>query len=216
MRLVVVTVAICACTTAAFAETAAPATAPAVTVSGSVALASRYVSDGVEYSTSGVIQPYVELGYAGFYAGVWATNAEKDLLGADSEIDYYLGYRGEAGTFYYDVGYGYYTYPGASELNSGEVLVSGGVGLNETVYLTAAFAYSDEFETLDSSLQVDYYTPVEGLSLTALYGDNDTWHYWSAGGSYALGDRVSVDLTWHETDLADVDGLFVLSLETTF
>lgn len=216
MRILAATIASFAWATFAGAETPAPAEAPTVTISGSLTFASRYVLDGIEYSTGGVIQPYVELGYAGFYAGIWATNADEDLLGADSEIDYYLGYRGEAGTFFYDLGYGYYTYPGASELNSGEVLVSGGVGLNETLYLTAAFAYSDELETLDSSLQVDYYPPVEGFALSALYGDNEAWQYWSAGASYAFSDRVSVDLTWHETDLTDVDGLFVFSLETTF
>ena len=216
MRIIAVTLATLASATVAAAETTATADAPAVTVTGTLTFASRYVSDGVEYSTGAVIQPYVVLGYAGFYAGIWATNAEEDLLGANSEVDYYLGYRGEAGTFYYDVGYGYYTYPGASELNSGEVLVSGGVGFDETLYLTAAFAYSDEFETLDSSLQIDYYTPLEGLALSALYGDNDTWEYWSVGANYAVSERFSVDLTWHETDLTAVDGLFVFSLETTF
>ncbi|WP_309667459.1 TorF family putative porin [Tabrizicola sp.] len=214
MRLLALTAATLALPTIAFAET--PADAPALTVTGSLTFASRYVSDGIEYSTGAVVQPYIELGYAGFYAGIWATNAEEDLLGADSEIDYYLGYRDEAGTFYYDIGYGYYTYPDASEFNSGEVLVSGGVGLQDTVYLTAAFAYSNEFDTLDKSLRIDYYTPITGVAVAALYGNNDSWNYWSAGASYAINDTLSADATWHETDIPDVDGLFVFSLTTSF
>ena len=216
LRLIALTAATLALPTIAFAETPAPAEAPALSFSGSVTIASRYVSDGIEYSTGAVVQPYVEMGYAGFYAGVWATNAEEDLLGADAEVDFNLGYRGTAGTFYYDIGYGYYTYPGASEFNSGEVLVSGGVGVQETVYLTAAFAYSSEFDTLDKSLRVDYYTPVTGLAVAAVYGNNDSWNYWTAGASYAFNETFSADVTWHQTDLDDVDGLFVFGLTTSF
>jgi uncharacterized protein (TIGR02001 family) len=233
MRLLAATFAGLALTTAASAQTAAPAgpsttdlaearevteSAPAnaLTVTGTLTFASRYVSDGIEYSTGGVVQPYVELGYAGFYAGIWATNAAEELLGSDSEVDYHLGYRGEVGAFYYDVGYGYYTYPGASDLNSSEWLLNGGVGLNETIYLTAGFAYSTEFETLDSSLLVDYYTPIEGLSLAASYGYNDAWSYWTIGAGYAFTEAVSVDLTWNDTDIDDLDGVLVFALSTSF
>ncbi len=216
MRLALLSAASFAFPSIGLAEIAAdPAPVAGVTVSTTLTFATRYVSDGIEYSDGAVVQPYVELGFGGFYAGIWATNAAEELLGADSEVDYYIGYRGEAGAFYYDVGYGYYTYPGASGLNSGEVLASGGFGVNESLYLTAYFAYSDEFETLDSTLQVDYYTPVEGLAVAATYGDNESWRYWSVGGSYALGKTVSADVTWHDTDLDDT-GLLVAGVTFTF
>ncbi|MCX7289313.1 MAG: TorF family putative porin [Rhodobacterales bacterium] len=216
MRLNLLAAASFAFPAAAFAETSADAAAAdGVTLSTSLTFASRYVSDGIEYSDGVVVQPYVELGYAGFYAGIWATNASEELLGAESEVDYYIGYRGEAGAFYYDVGYGYYTYPGASEFNSGEVLVSGGFGANASLYLTAYLAYANEAETLDTSLRVDYYSPVEGLALAATYGDNDSWRYWTVGTNYALNDMVTADVTWHDTDL-DGTGTLVAGLTFTF
>ncbi|MGL4319985.1 MAG: TorF family putative porin, partial [Paracoccaceae bacterium] len=129
MRLITLVVAGLALPVLAHAETTE--TDSGVTLTGSLTFGSAYVSDGIEYSDGPVIQPYVELGYGGFYAGVWASNAEETLLGDDTEIDFYIGYRGEAGVFYYDVGYGYYTYPNASEFNAGEVLISGGAGLSE-------------------------------------------------------------------------------------
>jgi uncharacterized protein (TIGR02001 family) len=233
MRLFALTTASLAFATAASADTAAtsgpsnieiaesvPAieapAANALSFSSTITFASRYVSDGVAYSDGPVIQPYVELGFGGFYAGVWATNASADLLGADSEVDFYVGYRGEAGTFYYDVGYGYYTYPGLSSQNSGEVLASGGVGFNETVYVTAYLAYANEAETLDKSLRVDYSTPVSGLAVAATVGDNESWRYWSAGASYAVNDMITADVTWHDTDLVDTDGLFVAGVTFSF
>ena len=184
--------------------------------SGSVTVATAYVSDGLEYSDGLVVQPYLELGYAGFYAGIWATNAEEDLLGASSEVDFYIGYRGEAGSFYYDIGYGYYVYPGASGFNSGEVLVSGGVGLSDALFATVYLAYSPDFETLDRSLGIDYYGPVDGLSLAATLGNNESWRYWSVGASYALSETISASLTWHDTDLVDTDGLLVAGLNISF
>jgi uncharacterized protein (TIGR02001 family) len=185
-------------------------------VTGSLTLASRYVSDGVEYSTGGVVQPYIELGYAGLYAGIWATNASAELLGSDSEIDYYLGYRNEVGVSYYDVGYGYYTYPDATDPNSGEWLVSAGAGLSETLFLTTSFAYSTEFETLDSTLLVDYYTPLYGLSLAASYGYNDVWNYWSIGCGYAFNETISVDVSWNDTTIDDLVGVLLVQLTADF
>jgi uncharacterized protein (TIGR02001 family) len=187
-----------------------------VTFSGSLTFASQYVSSGIAYSDGLAVQPYLELGLGGFYAGVWASNGDADLLGADSEIDLYIGYRGEAGVFYYDVGYGYYTYPGASEFNTGEVLLSGGAGLNDSLYVTAYMSYSNDFDTFDTSVLLDWYTPVEGLALAALAGDNESWRYWSVGGSYALSESFSIELEWQDTDLDDVDGLVVGGLTLTF
>ena len=104
MRLIALAAASLALPCLAHAETAT--TDGGFTVTGSLTFGSAYASDGIEYSDGPVIQPYVELGFGGFYAGLFATNAEEALLGADSEVDLYLGYRGEVGAFYYDIGYG--------------------------------------------------------------------------------------------------------------
>ncbi len=214
MRLIALVAASFALPGLAHAETAA--TESGVTVTGSLTFATAYVSDGIEYSDGPVIQPYVELGFGGFYAGVWASNAEETLLGADSEVDFYIGYRGEAGAFYYDVGYGYYTFPDASEFNAGEVLVSGGAGLSEALFVTAYLGYANETGILDRSLRVDYYGPVEGLALAASVGDNESWQYWTVGASYALSETISADVTWHDTDIVDTKGLLVGGLTVSF
>jgi uncharacterized protein (TIGR02001 family) len=195
-----------------------------ISVTGSLTFGSAYVSDGIEYSDGPVIQPYVEVGAGGFYAGLWASNAEETLLGASSEVDVYVGYRGEAGAFYYDIGYGYYTYPGASEFNSGEVLVNAGAGLSETFFLTGYLGYADETSILDLSVRADYYTPVEGLSLVAIFGDREgsdadfilAYQYWSVGGSYTLTEAMTLDLTWHDTDIEGLDGLAVGAFTISF
>ena len=214
MRLIAFTAAMLVMPTLAHAETAT--TDGGVTFSGSLTFGTAYVSDGIAYSDGPVVQPYVEFGFGGFYAGLWASNAEEALLGANSEIDIYLGYRGEAGAFYYDIGYGYYTYPGASELNAGEVLVSGGAGLSEALFVTAYLGYANDTDTLDRSLRVDYYGPVDAFALAATIGDNESARYWSVGASYALSEFISAELTWHDTDLVDTKGLLVGGLTISF
>lgn len=222
MRLIALFAASLALPGLAHAETAA--TEGGVTVTGSLTFASAYVSDGIEYSDGPVIQPYVELGFGGFYAGVWASNAEETLLGDDSEVDLYIGYRGEAGAFFYDVGYGYYTYPNASEFNAGEVLVSGGLGLSEALFVTAYLGYANETGILDRSVRVDYYTPIKGFALAASFGDRegseadfiDPWQYWTVGANYALSETISADLTWHDTDIVDTKDILVGGLTLSF
>jgi uncharacterized protein (TIGR02001 family) len=187
-----------------------------VTVTGSLTFSSAYVSDGIEYSDGPVIQPYVELGFGGFYAGVWASNADETLLGADTEVDLYFGYRGEAGAFYYDIGYGYYILPGASDLNSDEILLSVVVGPSETLSVTAGLGYADETDILDKSLSVEYLGLNKGVALTASFGDNESWRYWNIGASYALSEFFSADLSWQDTDIPDGKGLVVASLTYAF
>lgn len=92
--------------------TSIPATAMAqeFTTSGGVAITSEYVSQGLKFSDGPAVQAYVQLNYGGFYAGMWGSSTDEDLLFAKSEVDYYIGYVGEVGAFYYDVGVAYYTF----------------------------------------------------------------------------------------------------------
>jgi uncharacterized protein (TIGR02001 family) len=122
-------------------------TAQELSVSAGASIVSEYMSQGFELSDGAALQPYIELGYGGFYAGIWATHTDADSAGATREIDYYLGYRGEAGSFFYDVGYAYYTYDTISFAEEyGEVLLSAGYGLTESFFLTVDYGYAAEFE----------------------------------------------------------------------
>jgi uncharacterized protein (TIGR02001 family) len=182
----------------------------------SATFASQYVSDGIEYSDGPVIQPYIEFGYLGFYLGIWASTADEELLGSDTEVDYYIGYRGEAGAFYYDVSYAYYSYPGASEFNSDEWVFVGGVGLADQFFPNIGLSYAPETEVLTAEAGIDYFTPIEGLSLSANYGNvsNGGYNFWSAGGSYAFNENLAGTISWQNTNITK--GLFVVELTTSF
>lgn len=194
-------------------EAAAP---DGFTIDISATFASQYVSDGIEYSDGPVIQPYIEFGYLGFYLGVWASTASEELLGSDTEVDYYLGYRNEVGAFYYDLSYAYYTYPGASEFNSDEYVFAGGVGVTEQIFGNLGLSYAPDSETLTSEVGVEYFPPVEGLALSANYGNvsNDGYNYWTAGGTYAFNENLLADISWQDT--TETEGLFVVAVTVDF
>ena len=114
--------ALCA-SSAAFAQTTAPAAAPAVaeptpehSFSFNVAVTSDYRYRGISQSR---LKPAISAGadYAhasGFYAGTWLTTIKwvKDAGGdAPMEWDVYGGYKGTAGPLGYDVGLLHYNYP---------------------------------------------------------------------------------------------------------
>ena len=199
-------------------------------VSAGVALTSEYVSQGLKFSDGPAVQPYVELSYGGLYGGVWASNGDEDLLFAKSEIDYYIGYRGDIGAFYYDAAVAYYTFqdsafPAPDETVSyEEYLLSAGYGINLQLYVTAYYGYAPEFEQSDLSLDVDYFTNFPGLAVAASIGSvssgisgADEWNYWSVGASYDVADNFTFDLTYHDSDesSADIegaDGLFVATI----
>lgn len=80
------------------------------------------LSGGLDYSDE-----------SGIYAGTWVgtidwTDETSDAKGA--EVDFYLGYSGEAGEFGYDAGYIYYYYPatGYEDSNFGELYFNGSFG----------------------------------------------------------------------------------------
>ncbi len=210
------------------------ATAEEFSISAGFAVTSEYVSQGLKFSDGPAVQPYVELSYGGLYAGVWASNGDENLLFADSEVDYYIGYRGEIEAFYYDVSVAYYTFqdstfpPPDDTISYEEYLVSAGYAVNLQLYVTGNVGYAPEFETTDLSLDVDYFTDLPGLALAASYGSvmsdisgADEWNYWSIGGSYSLTDTITLDLTYHDSDetgdfIEGADGLIVTTISFDF
>jgi uncharacterized protein (TIGR02001 family) len=210
--------------------------APAVVQANEVSLSfgatvtTEYVSSGVRYSDGLAAQPYVELGFGGFYAGAYASNLDADLTSADREYGLSLGYRGETGRFSYDVGVAYYIYDEAFAdtpvEDSAEVYASGTFAVSDRLYLTAELAISPEYDQTDRSLRADYFTGVEGLSIggtvgqvASNYGD---WSYWSLDAAYAVTEAVSLGVAYHDTNLdpdlglADTAGLFVTSITLSF
>jgi uncharacterized protein (TIGR02001 family) len=204
----------------------AAAQAAEVSLSFGATIASEYVSSGIRYSDGVTVQPYAELGFGGLYAGAYISNLDADLTGANRETGLSLGYRGEAGSFSYDVSMNYYLYDEAFEdfpvEDYAEAVASGTVAVSDTLYVTGEVGVAPEFDQTNLSLRLDYYTAVEGLALDATLGrldaDYGAWSYWSVGATYQLNDNIGLGLAYHDSNvdpdlgLLNTDGLFVASL----
>lgn len=208
----------------------AAAQADDVRFSFGATLASEYVSNGIRYADGATVQPFVELGYGGFYAGAYASNMDENRTAASTEYGVSLGYRGEVDRFSYDIGLAYYMYaeafPDFPVEDYAEAYLSGTLAVTEMVYVTASAAVAPEYDQTNLSLRADYYTAIEGLSVGAEIGRLDanygTWTYWSVDAAYAVNDTVSLGLAYHDTTvdpalgLFDTDGLLVASVSFTF
>jgi len=190
---------------------------------------SEYVTQGFESSDGFAVQPYIELGYGGFYATVWATNLDP-AFGTSAEVDYYLGYRGEVGSFFYDIGYGYYTFEGNVVSDYGEVLATLGYSFTDNFYASLYYGYADEIKQDDIALTLGYVTNDGRWTFEGTYGDIDSnfggatefdWNYWSVGASYALTDTIGLNVTYHDADddgqlLGVTDGVLTASMSFDF
>lgn len=206
------------------------ANAQELTFSFGAAVVSEYVSDGIRYSDGVAFQPYVELEFGGLFAGAYTTNVDENLTGADRENGLSAGYRGEAGRFSYDLSINYYMYNEAFDdfpiEDYAETIASGTFAATESLYLTGQIGISPEYDQTDTSLRLDYYTTVEGLTLDATYGrvdaDYGAWDYWSAGATYQFDDTLGFGLAYHDSNvdpdigLTNTDGLFVAAITVNF
>jgi hypothetical protein len=74
-------------------------------VTGNVGWDSEYIFRGISQSNSSANGGIDWEGDRGFYLGVWAADVDEGL-----EIDYYGGFKGQAGDFGYTIGATYYDY----------------------------------------------------------------------------------------------------------
>jgi len=158
-------------------------------VSANVALTSNYVWRGMtQTGNSPAIQGGFDIGYAGAYAGVWASNVNFNSAGSpDSSIetDLYLGYANSIDKFSYDVGFIYYTYANDSDpLNFGELYAS--VGYDFDV-LSVSAMYGWGIDTND--------VPGETAATASEPGD-----VWELGVSVPLPMDITLDATYGEYD----------------
>lgn len=206
------------------------ASAAETTLSYGATLTSEYVSSGIRYSDGPALQPYVELGFDGLYAGAYTTNVDADLTSADVETGLSLGYRGDVGSLSYDLSLNYYIYtnafPNTPVEDSAEAIASGIYAVSDTVYVTAKAGLAPEYDQTNLSLTVDYYTALEGLAIGVTFGRLDAnygaWNYWSVGATYQVSDTIGLGLAYHDSNvdpavgLSNTDGLFVGSVSFDF
>lgn len=215
-------------------------------VSATVTLVSDYVYNGVS-STDGdaTLQGSVDwYNDAGFYAGAWASGLDENAYSsAEVEIDYYAGYAGSINDdFGFDLGYAYYTYPGADdagaesdygelygsitykENSTAKVLVSddyfGEMGNSVVINLSHTISLPEDFSlTLEAS-----HTKLLDSKVNAYFGpgaDDDSYSHWGASvAKNVAGFDLSLAVTdtnidkdyWGDT----ADARAVLSISRSF
>jgi len=198
----------------------AVASAQEVTLSYGATLTSRYLASGIAQTTGAAFQPWLEVDYNGFYAGVWASNTASAVTGSDYEIDLYAGYRNEVGMFSYDVGYARYFYTSPSVNCCGEFILSLGVVPTDKLSLGVTLKHDPSSTTnaadaVNSSINVGY-AFTDTFSMSAEYGSisKGGHEYYSVGASYALTDTFAISASWNDTSITK--DLVVVSLDVSF
>lgn len=178
----------------------------------------------------------------GVYLGVWGSNVDFNeaagVDGATLEIDIYGGLTGDIGStgLSWDIGFIYYTYPGASNsLNydfvEGQVALSYDFGFAST---TASLNYSPDnfgnsgaafYPKLSIDVPVGKYLTLSGL-VAKQYIDRNATFGQPDYVEYGIGATVNlvgfdVNLTWSDTDLSETEcgdacGMVLLSVSRSF
>lgn len=206
----VLAVAVCAYAPAASAETQIGD----FSLSANVGLYSDYAFRGISQSDEG---PAVQGGFdvshtSGLYAGIWGSNVNfNDGDEAKVELDYYGGYAAEYNGLAYDLGFIYYSYPGAdSSLDYDFWEVAAAVGYDFGVAsLSGSINYSPEFfgDTGDavyfaSALDVPLPYDITASAHVGYQAIDDGADYtdWSLGLGYDF-HGFGLSLSYVDTDL---------------
>jgi uncharacterized protein (TIGR02001 family) len=155
-------------------------------ISANVALVSEYRFRGISQSDEDIaIQGGFDLAFDnGIYIGTWGSSVDFDDDGSlgSLELDYYIGWSSDiTENTSIDVGYLYYDYPGDdSDLEGDYQEIYGSFSWRD---LTVGIHYSDDY-----------------------YLESDTFFYYYANYSFALGENVSLDLHVGYNDLEEGGG----------
>lgn len=192
-----------------------PASAQDLTLYGGTALQFHTKNDDGPKKID--LNAYLELEYRGLYGGIWGEVTDWEDY---SEVDLYLGYRGEVGKFSYDVNYYYYIYTETpSDDDYGELGLSLGYAVTDSFSLGADVYHQPESKDNSAYVTASFY-PTAKLWLDASFGRyevaGDGANEWEIGVGYMIGDETSVDLRYY--DGQDYDDYLRLQLkwDTTF
>lgn len=164
------------------------------------------------------LQGYVEGSLGGFYAGAWASNVRID--DDRIELDLYAGFRNEVGALAYDLGYVRYIYDDSGDC-CGEGYLALDYGFTETASFGASYFYDFDESTswlearagaeVGDLFRIDYTIGTDFGTLDL--GDDDKIA-WDIGVNRPLGEIVSVDLRYHDSNYDP--GRLVLSVAADF
>jgi len=200
------------------AQAADPVEASGLEVSGTVAFTTDYRFRGLtQTDLDPAAQGSIDLTYGDFYAGIWGSNIDF-ATDASVEIDLYGGYTFEYEGIGFDIGGVYYLYPNAGDAPNAELdFFEAYLGLSYDVGVASLGLtgyYSPEFTGevgdayyIEGSVTVPLF---EGLEASAALGyqsfDNPAsidYTNWNIGVTYALTEKVSVDVRYNDTDLSN-------------
>lgn len=180
-------------------------------LSYNLGVASDYVFRGVSQTQEDPqISAGVDLSAGKLYAGTWASNVDFGDK-TDAEIDLYAGYKPTVGAAALDLGVIYYGYVGApTGADYGNVEIKAAVSFpaGKGVLGAAAFYSPDSFgaakEAVYSELNGSYPAAarwtVSGAIGRQTYEGSGDYTTWNVGAAYALTDKLSLDLRYHDTD----------------
>lgn len=180
-------------------------------LSYNLGVASDYVFRGVSQTQEDPqVFGGVDLAAGKFYAGTWASNVDFGDK-TDAEIDLYAGYKPMIGKALLDFGVIYYGYAGApkgADYGNVEFKAAGSIPAGQGAIGAAVFYSPDSFGAANDAVYYELngsYPIVDKLSVSAALGRQTykgTGDYttWNVGAAYALTDRLTLDLRYHDTD----------------
>lgn len=181
------------------------------------AVASDYAFRGVSQTNE---DPALQIGVdvttaAGFYAGIWGSNVD---FGDDTaaEVDFYGGYRTEAGGFALDfgvIGYSYVNPPSGGGYNFAEFKASASRAIGPVTAGAAVYYSPDFFGADDEATYVEgnlAFAPADKWTVSGAIGKqfldvSDDYVTWNVGVAYAFTDNLALDVRYHDTDVDNVD-----------
>lgn len=193
---------------------AGAASAQELKLSYNVGVTSDYVFRGVSQTQEDpAIQGGIDLSSGIVYAGVWASNVDFGAADPTAEIDLYAGIKPTVGDTSFDFGVYYYGYVEDKGLTPGQFGYFEAKGAVSKAFgpatLGAAVYWSPEYPGKGGNstyVEANAALPIaEKLTLSGAvghqaiknYGDYNTWNL---GVSYALTDKLSADVRYHDTD----------------
>jgi uncharacterized protein (TIGR02001 family) len=202
----------------------APDAAVRPTISFNAAVTSDYIFRGVSQTLEDpAVQGGVDVAWRQLYAGAWASNVDFGT-GDHAEVDLYAGFKPVVAGWTVDAGAIAYLYPGQDE-GADETYVEAKLGVSRSFdrFSVGATAFwSPDFfgpEEEATYIQGDLaYKVADRLTVSGSVGrqwvsSNADYATWNAGGTFALTDRLGVDLRYYDTDahgLGDVYGARVV------
>lgn len=180
-------------------------------LSYNLGVASDYVFRGVSQTQEDPqVFAGVDLSAGKLYAGTWVSNVDFGDK-TDAEVDLYAGYKPTVGAATLDLGVIYYGYLGApkgADYGNVEVKAAASVPAGKGSLGASVFYSPDSFGAAKEAV---YYELSGGYPVTAkwtvsgavgrqTYEGSGDYATWNIGAAYALTDKLSLDLRYHDTD----------------